>query len=463
MTSPLLSIFAIPKPFSGHIGTIQMNAVKSWTLLDGPPQVLLMGDDNGVGEASEMLGAAHYPDLARNEFGTPLLSDAFVKANRLASGRILAYVNSDIILGPGLMEAVTRCARRFEKFMMVGRRTDLDIRSPIDFHDPAWSHRLFEKAQKKGKLRPSTAIDYFIFPKKMWPAIPPFAVGRITWDNWFIFATLKRRIPVIDVSGAVLVIHQNHDYSHLPCNKDGNAFRKGPEAMQNTAISKDRFIWVRGNIDTADWELSPAGFLQRPKEEITYRVEKEILIREIREAAEKGDWDGAFRKLNHFKKLYDKDPSGPRQAAELELGLLHQSGRLSNLDSISEKTIENYLKIGGLLLQAGDIQSAFNLVTKSLDFDPGNLGAVYLYALCLDKMDQVDMAARLLKKYIDMGLFTREIIELYGKIARKAGKTAIAAKAYEKYLTRHPQDRDIRALLDRVNGADASSDPEKRD
>ena len=40
----MITFFTIPKPFEGHIGTIQRNALASWTKVDSAGQVLVLGD-----------------------------------------------------------------------------------------------------------------------------------------------------------------------------------------------------------------------------------------------------------------------------------------------------------------------------------------------------------------------------------------------------------------------------------
>ena len=46
----MLTIFAVPKPFRGHIGVIQRNAIRSWTLLRPACDIILMGNEEGIAE-----------------------------------------------------------------------------------------------------------------------------------------------------------------------------------------------------------------------------------------------------------------------------------------------------------------------------------------------------------------------------------------------------------------------------
>src|SRR6185437_15708730 len=129
----------------------------------------------------------HVPVVARNEFGTPLLDDVFGKARQLASSNLLCYVNADIILLNDFMESVDRVSRWRPKFMMVGRRWDVDIREPWNFSRLDSAQQLRDKALHFGKQRPAKAIDYFAFTKELAVDMLPLAFGRFGWDNWLIW------------------------------------------------------------------------------------------------------------------------------------------------------------------------------------------------------------------------------------------------------------------------------------
>jgi hypothetical protein len=48
MSGPLLTLLAMPKPFEGHIGIIQRNAITSWTNLNPRPEIFLFGEEKGT-------------------------------------------------------------------------------------------------------------------------------------------------------------------------------------------------------------------------------------------------------------------------------------------------------------------------------------------------------------------------------------------------------------------------------
>src|SRR5262249_7877107 len=130
--------------------------------------------------------------------------------------------------------AVEQVMRRKKRFLMVGQRTDMDIAETLDMND-GWEARLRERAQRDGRPHRPTGIDYFVFSRDMWGVLPPFAVGRFSWDNWMIYRARQLQVPVIDASKAVVAVHQNHDYSHAANGFRGARF--GPEARRNLALA----------------------------------------------------------------------------------------------------------------------------------------------------------------------------------------------------------------------------------
>ncbi len=62
--------------------------------------------------------------------------------------------------------------------------------------------------------------------------MPDFAIGRAGWDNWMIYHARQQGWPVIDGTPAVMIMHQNHDYSHLP---GGKPHYDHQESQQNMA------------------------------------------------------------------------------------------------------------------------------------------------------------------------------------------------------------------------------------
>ncbi len=80
----MLTVFSTPKPFHGHSGIIQRNALKSWTLLHPDVEVILFGDEDGAAETCRDLGIRHEPQVRRNENGTKYLNYIFDRAREIS-------------------------------------------------------------------------------------------------------------------------------------------------------------------------------------------------------------------------------------------------------------------------------------------------------------------------------------------------------------------------------------------
>jgi hypothetical protein len=209
----MLTLFCIPKPFTGAAAVAQDNSIASWARLDPSCQIILFGDDEGVAEAAHRHGVEHVPRIRRSPFGTPLLNDAFAEAQARAVHPHVCYANADIVFLPGLVQAVRTVP--FEQFLLVGRRTNLDVPKAIEFGRDDWAPLLEQRATREGRLYSPSGIDYFVFPRGQIRDMLPFPVGRALWDNWMIHHSRIRRIPVVDGTAVILAVHQNHEYGHI--------------------------------------------------------------------------------------------------------------------------------------------------------------------------------------------------------------------------------------------------------
>ena len=214
--TPLITLYTAPKPFNDpHIAVIQRNTLLNWLALGEDVEVVVIGDDPGIAEICQELHIQQLPDVRSNDLGTPLISSIFEMAREVNDSPFLAYGNADILFLPDLLAAVKHLAEKKEQFLAVGQRWDVDVKEPINF-GLGWETRLHERVKCEGKLHGQTGSDYFIYPRTCFREIPDFAVGRAGWDNWMIFKARWENLSVIDLSDTVKVLHQNHDYGHLP-------------------------------------------------------------------------------------------------------------------------------------------------------------------------------------------------------------------------------------------------------
>jgi GT2 family glycosyltransferase len=245
-----VSVFAVPKPFLGHIGVIQRNALGSWRQLGVAREVILLGQEDGIAEAAAEAGAIHFGPIGLDPFGTPLVDNVFEIARRAASADWLCYVNADIILMPEFGAAVLVAMLSFENCLIVSRRWNMDVREPLDFSH-GWQERLRARAARDSKLYTPYGIDVFVFPKGLFQRLPPFSLGRPYWDNWMIFNARQRGFPVVDVTEEFSVIHQNHGYDkHL----NDSVIRRSQQGLRNFWLAGDN-VFGLGDINNATHTL----------------------------------------------------------------------------------------------------------------------------------------------------------------------------------------------------------------
>ena len=256
---PLITLFSAPKPFTNpHIAMIQRNAIRSWTLLPDV-EVILLGEETGLAEAAKELGVKHLPNVARNDSGTPLISSMFQLARENSNSELLCIINADMVLMPDFVDAAKQAVKLKDKFVLLSQRWDYDITSPIDFA-AGWESGLRESVRKQNRLHRPAGSDFFLFPKSCYQDIPNFIIGRAGWDNWMIYKARSEKWSVIDCTPSVMIVHQNHDYSHLP---GGKPHYEHPDTNENIRLAGGQAAVRYTNLDSTHCLVN--GKLARPK------------------------------------------------------------------------------------------------------------------------------------------------------------------------------------------------------
>ena len=234
---PEMTIFSAPKPFTDpHIALIQHNAIRSWLALGEHVEVILLGEEEGLAEAAAHYGVKHFPQVQRTAAGTPLVSSMFALAREHSTSPLLCCVNADILLTPDLLTAGRVLLEKHSRFLVVGQRWDMDVRELLEFSE-GWAERLRQRVQREGQLHKATGSDYFLFPRDCFTDMPAFAIGRAGWDNWMIYSGRSQGFPVVDATHDVFIVHQNHDYRHLP---GGQPHYRHPETFENIRLAGGR-------------------------------------------------------------------------------------------------------------------------------------------------------------------------------------------------------------------------------
>ena len=255
-----LTLFTAPKPFTNpHIAMIQRNAIRSWLQLGSDVEVLLLGDEAGMSEEAKKLGVRQIKEIKRNSSGTPLISSLFDTARAQNDSPLLAYVNADILLFPEFLSSAQNALTQASHFLLVGQRWDLAVTRELDF-SAGWQASLKQECAEKGSLHKPVGSDYFVYPRTCFLSIPDFAIGRAGWDNWMIYQSRLQGWKTIDASAEIQIIHQDHDYSHLP---GGQAHYHLPETDENVRLAGGKrtiftlpdadFVFQEGLLKRVKW------------------------------------------------------------------------------------------------------------------------------------------------------------------------------------------------------------------
>jgi hypothetical protein len=200
----------------------------------------------------------------------------FQLARENSNSDLLCIINADMILMPDFVEAARKSRMLRDKFVLLSQRWDYDIASPINFAE-GWESQLRENVRKQNQLHRPAGSDFFLFPKSCYTDIPNFIIGRAGWDNWMIYKARREGWTVIDCTPSVMIVHQNHDYSHLP---GGKPHYELPETNENIRLAGGQAN-IRYTILDATYQLTD-GKLIRPKmTSLRFTRRVELLLRSI--------------------------------------------------------------------------------------------------------------------------------------------------------------------------------------
>jgi len=273
----MITFFTIPKPFKGQIAIIQRNAIDSWLQLDPGCEIILYGDEEGIEEIAVEYGLVHVSDIKKNEFDTPFLDFVFNDAQERAKNKILCYANMDILFFKDFIHSIQNV--KMDRFLIIGQRWDIEVSDPLCFSDEFCEKKLRILVENEGNRFGPLAIDYFAFSKTTSLKLLPFLVGRKGWDNWMIYYARKMGIPVVDITQTTMVIHQNHDYNHVPLKKGEKWL--GPESDYNMNLTGDKIVQksylCSWKIDDSEYILTSENLVLRQKG-IYDKIMKKITI-----------------------------------------------------------------------------------------------------------------------------------------------------------------------------------------
>lgn len=278
--------------------------MQSWQHLGDEVEVFLVGHEEGMTEAAADYGIPLLKNVRRNEAGTPLVSSIFDLARKASTSPYLAYVNGDILLLPDILQATRQISNALpagQSFLLIGQRWDLDVKELLDFSQ-GWEQRLQRRVREQGQLHAPAGSDYFVFPRMAFSDMPDFAIGRAGWDNWMIYHALERGWPVVDGTPSVMIIHQSHDYSHLPGGRPHYNLAESQKNMQIGGGLKHMYMVLDADRQLVDGKIRPPRFTWR-------RLIRSVERRLMPESGElRGVRGSLTRRLRKLRRRLDQEP-----------------------------------------------------------------------------------------------------------------------------------------------------------
>ncbi|MDQ1265969.1 MAG: hypothetical protein QG635_1121, partial [Bacteroidota bacterium] len=310
----------------------------------------------------------------------------------------MMYINADIIIIDDIMKVVEKVHQKFDTFLIVGQRIDLDIKEVIDFNSPDWKDNLLDFADEAGCYHSPTGIDYFIYSGDPWGEIPPFASGRTAWDGWLVYRALENGIPVIDATEEIRIIHQNHDYAHVAGGKSGAW--TGEEARKNVSMAGG--YEIARTVTDATWRFSDGQLIESP---CGWNVLKgkdyssRLLFQGYSFKAEgKND-----RAISCFEPVKTSSPE-----AMVEINKLNEIIKFKRIKDTDETTltpepiihdnpndqlnVENFNIEAEKLFRQGEYKAALEKITSYLEIYPNDFEAVLIASKILESMGLITEA-----------------------------------------------------------------------
>jgi len=205
-------------------------------------RTIILADNDGICDALKEMDLVNMHcivhDCIYSNHTVPSVRCLLIQTERLVGdGGAVMFSNSDLIYKNTTL-ALQMARKKFNDFILVGKRLDTDFRKVCDSNlpfmkkkgdklltSPRFSRRLVENAI----LHNEYGIDYFIFTKGSLPLhmMPDFLIGAWKWDNWLLDTVVRKsNVPLIDTTEVVQAVHlqttkgTHHDRIGTEWNKD---------------------------------------------------------------------------------------------------------------------------------------------------------------------------------------------------------------------------------------------------
>lgn len=265
----MITFFAPVRPFVGLFDILQRNAIASWKRAIPGAQVIILDREEAVGAVCAELGVEWVRDVPYDErFDRPHVGGLFAAAESRAVNDILCFINGDNIM-LDMLEPIERVKNRFPRFCLVGERCNLKVEEVLDFSRDETAQTLNRRMKTEGWWSDANWIDYFIYSRGAFGAVPPFLVGGGKMDNWLIQWAVCSQVPLVDAGRAVIDIHQEHEERSFTSTKYTKPNVISPiRAVNDRVFSASQvapFCTPLSNMHAADWLMTATEFEPHPR------------------------------------------------------------------------------------------------------------------------------------------------------------------------------------------------------
>ncbi len=184
---------------------IQRDACDSWVALDPQPQVIVVGDEPGTSDICKKYKFKQIKTVRQSEAETPYVNSMIDLSEQHAVNDTMLLCAGDIIIGQETINIAKAVKKQLKEFCVCARKM-----------------HVIKKANGKIKLeRWATwqAGDYFLHSKGLFAGMPDFLIGRFLVERW-MYRWACNKNGLVDATGIVSVLHQNHPRDFKPANKE---------------------------------------------------------------------------------------------------------------------------------------------------------------------------------------------------------------------------------------------------
>ncbi|MHA2069647.1 MAG: hypothetical protein ACXABY_35235 [Candidatus Thorarchaeota archaeon] len=186
-----LTIASVPLPFEGVTGIRQHNAIQSWSLLRPKPEILLLSNDDII-EITQEYDCKYVMAIGENEVGDLSIQSIFRQIDKYMSGRLVCYIDCDVILTDDFLPAVQHIAANWQDFIIVSGRYSIQQDELVNFANPAWQQLIRLKINRYH----NHGSDFTVYHRGLYHDIPDFSIGCGAWDGWRMAYALKQGLWV---------------------------------------------------------------------------------------------------------------------------------------------------------------------------------------------------------------------------------------------------------------------------